>query len=282
MSKEDIDVKSVTQNTRELATVQWESLSFNDRKFALGEQWAIFGRRTAVDMWHLGRGLRSIRNEMRHGEFRPFLAEIGMGRTMAQECMALFDGYQMTALRSFATKDAALRALPPKRAKGESAEKSALADSSGHENKDLQGVGAEKSAPGPGVTTFVPAEPDRETALDEAEAKAEREAAERAEAEREASDERFAIITQEYPGDVIEGWRAQYASDQAALRKAAELHRADVQAVKDGLKRERRAERKCKDICDALLAATPSTLQAVHDDVLARFFGVRRKGGMAA
>ena len=39
----------------------------------------------------------------------------------------------------------------------------------------------------------------------------------------------------------------------------------------------KRQERKARDVCDALLAATPSTCMDVVDEVLAKFFGVARK-----
>ena len=55
------------------ADADWAALSFDDRKGAFGEQWQSFARRTLTEAWHLGRRLRSLKDEMRHGEFGPYL-----------------------------------------------------------------------------------------------------------------------------------------------------------------------------------------------------------------
>ena len=52
---------------------------------------------------------------MQHGEFGPYLAEIGMEPRTAQRFMAIGDGIQIRQLVAFASVDEALKSLPPKR-----------------------------------------------------------------------------------------------------------------------------------------------------------------------
>ena len=67
----------------------------------------------------MGCGLRSIKNEMPHGEWLPFLDDIGMKPDTARRFMRLAE-YQIAQLVLFGSVDAALKALLKKRPRPES------------------------------------------------------------------------------------------------------------------------------------------------------------------
>ena len=234
----------------------WAAMRFDARKGAIGERWYSFQRRTLADAWDIGRGLRSVKDEMQHGEFRPYLAEIAMNRETARRFMALAETYEMTQLVSFASVDDALKALPPARPKEEP-----------------------KAAPAPEPAE--PADPPAEAVtgdvidgVDPAAEAAMNEAAAEAEIDpvqiREDRLERLAIRTDDIDGDVVEGWA--HKQDAADVR-----HRDDVSAVNEARKTAASDRRELRDVRDALLVVPRGDGDAGIDDVLAKFFGVARK-----
>ena len=240
----------------------WAALSFADRKRAVAERWAAFQRGVRDEAWDIGRGLRAVKNEMQHGEWLPWIREIGMERTAGHRFMALADGYQTAEMLQSATSvESALKALPPKRPKEEPAAGSCSGPSNERTKHEL---------PTKPVTGEVLTEAEGKAAMEDAAAEAE---AETAEAEREAREERLAHRLESAPGKAVDALSGQ-------LDKADARHRDDVGAVKDARKAATTAWRKTRDVCDALLAAKPCECGsgAIHAaDTLARFYGVARK-----
>ena len=244
-SDTDIGEGAMTEVT--VTNTDWQAMPFNARKKEIGERWVGFQRRSLVEGHDIGRGLRAIRDEMQHGEWAPYLAEIGMERTMAHRLMTLADSYQMLQLATFGSVDDALKALAPKRPRDEP-----------ETRRDLQRA--------------ADTEADMQEALHQAEmdeAAAEVQA-ETADADREAREERLAVRLADTDGDAVEVLAEKL--DRADVR-----HGEDVGAVNDARDETALLRRKAQDICDALLAATPSTALDVIDEVLAKFFAVARK-----
>ena len=239
----------------------WAAMRFEDRLGAIGERWRGFQRRTLVDAWDIGRGLRAVKDEMQHGEWMPFLAENGIESRTAQRFMALGEGIQIRQLVAFASVDEALKSLPPKPPKEEPAV----------EPKAEQ-------PPVEPVTFDVMSEAEHDEAElteEEAESAMEEAAAEHEEqrdheAEREARDERLAHRLEAAPGEAVDALSGQ-------LDKADARHRDDVHAVNEARRMAAASLRKCNDVRDALLAIPRGKEAAGVDDVLMRFFLVQRK-----
>ena len=69
--------------------------------------------RTLEEVWRLGKALRAAKEQVRHGQWIPWLERIGIPVRMAQRAMALYDGYpEMRQLSYFDSVQAAMRALP--------------------------------------------------------------------------------------------------------------------------------------------------------------------------
>ena len=234
----------------------WHALPYDQRKSKLQGDWHGFQRRTLVDGWEIGRGLRAVRDEMNHGEWGPWLEDIGMNRKTAFRLMKLGDAYEMSQIETFGTMDAALKALPPKRPKTEP--------------EPVAEVEPEPT-PEPVAPDPAPAhEEDEEEMLQALEAEALEAEAEMRSSELHQRLERLSVR--------IEGKDQEpliVLSDK--LDRADERHRDDVAAVKRATAREQRWNRERDAIRDALLLATPSTCLQVVDDVLAEHFGVARK-----
>ena len=228
----------------------WAAMRFEERQDAVCEKWHGFQRRTLGDAWDIGRGLRTVKDLMQHGEWLPWLDSIGMARETARRFMVLAEELQITQLGEFASVDDALKALPPKRPKPE---------------PTTVDVKPERAAPGPEPPTNA----EEEAAVEEvaAEAEAERDP----EAERDARDERLARRLEDAPGEAVD-----VLSDQ--LDRADVRHREDVDAVNEARKAASDYRRKCTDVCNALLAIPrKGDGQRQIDDVLAKFYGVARK-----
>ena len=225
----------------------WAAMRFDARKGNLGDRWYSFQRRTLADAWDIGRGLRSIKDEMQHGEFRPFLAEIAMNRETARRFMALAETYEMTQLVSFASVDDAIKALPPARPEPQAA-------------PEPQPEPAAEQPP-------EPSEPEAEAAVNEAAAEAE---AATAEADRDARDERLSVRLENADGDAVDALAGQ-------LDRADARHRDDVNSANVARQAAIVERRKNRDVCDALLAVPRGKGDAGIDDVLMRFFLVQRK-----
>ena len=224
--------------------IEWESLEFEDLKPAVADEYHGLQRRTTIDAWNVGRGLRAVRDQMQRGEWSPYLASYGITSSSALRFMALAE-IETRQVGEFPSVDAALKSLPPKRPKERPKE------------------------PDPPA----PADPDT---MDDAEAQAAaEEVATEAERERQEIDtekrqERLAIRLEGTEGGAVDALGRQ-------LDKADTRHRDDIQAVKDMREEVERHRRKARDICDALLRAMPSTALDVIDEVLATHFGVARK-----
>ena len=225
----------------------WAAMRFDARKGNLGDRWYSFQRRTLADAWDIGRGLRCIKDEMQHGEFRPFLADIAMNRETARRFMALAETYEMTQLVSFASVDDALKSLPPARPEPQAA-------------PEPQPEPAAEQPP-------EPSEPEAEAAMNEAAAEAE---AATAEADRDARDERLSVRLENADGEAVDALAGQ-------LDRADARHRDDVSDVNEARKTAAAERRKNRDVCDALLAVPRGKGDAGIDDVLMRFFLVQRK-----
>ena len=264
----------------------WAAMRFGDRQDALVERWHGFQRRTLADAWDIGRGLRAIKNEMQHGEWLPFVASIGMSASTAKRFMGLGEGYQIAQLGRFASVDDALKALPPKRPKEEPAPPptsqpsgrltcptcDGVADETCMRCNGRGWLSSDEVGPPPdepeAVTGDVMSEEESEAAMDEAASEAEAEAD--PEADRETREERLSIRLEGTTGDAVEALSGQ-------LDTADARHRDDVSDVNKARKVAAGKDRRLRDVCNALLAATPSTALEVIDDVLARFFSVARK-----
>ena len=228
----------------------WAAMRFDARKGNLGDRWYSFQRRTLADAWDIGRGLRCIKDEMQHGEFRPYLAEIGMNREAARRFMALAEAYEMTQLVSFASVDDAIKALPPARPEPQAA-------------PEPQPEPAAEQPP-------EPSEPEAEAAMNVAAAEHEAETAER---DRDARDERLSVRLENADGEAVDA-----LADQ--LDRADARHRDDVLSVNEARRMANAVMRTKIDIRDAWLAvprdADAPTLQAMVDDWLATFFNSAR------
>ena len=225
-----------------------ELVPFSERKHRFSERWFGFQRKTLEEYWELGCELDSIMSQMQHGERGPWLAEIGLDKTMANNMRRVSREHEKSKLSTFRGFVAAVKALPPKRSKDEPETESEAFDP-------------------PAATGDVLTEAQAEAAMDEVAVEAQ---AATAEAEREAKDERLAVRLADTDGDAVD-----VLSDK--LDRADGRHREDVTAVNDARQRENAKDRKLRDICDALLTAKPSTALDVIDEVLATFFAVARK-----
>ena len=89
-------------------TTDWKAMQFDDRKEEISQRWYTFQRRTLAEAWDIGRGLWAIKGEMIHGEWLPYITEIGINRETARRFMLLADSYpDITQLVEFASVDEA-------------------------------------------------------------------------------------------------------------------------------------------------------------------------------
>ena len=200
----------------------------------------------------------AVKDEMQHGEWMPWIAEIGMGKDTARRFMWLAEGIEIAQLAQFESVDAALKALPPKRQKEDPAP----------ETKATEPPAESADPPAEAVTGDVLSDAEAEAAMNEA--AAEHEEQRDPAAEREARDERLSVRLENSDGEAVEALAGQ-------LDKADTRHHDDVGAVNDARKAAAVERRKNREICDALLAIPRGKEGNGVDDVLMRFFLVQRK-----
>ena len=73
-------------------------------------------RRTVEQSWHLGAALTELKDSMFHGDWLPWLDEYQVSRDIAQQCMRLFDEYDIQGITAFASVHAALKECRGQRA----------------------------------------------------------------------------------------------------------------------------------------------------------------------
>ena len=232
-----------------------EGLPVNEIDAALGVVWHSFGRRTVVDAWHIGRGLRRVKDG-RGRHFAPYCERIKMTRSWAYNLLKLADSpLAEVSCHCHRTVDGAVKALKaapePTPAPVEAAPESAEP-----EPTPAPAAAAVEAAP-------VDPDPDPEDVIDAVAAEATPDPA----ALREGRLERLAIITEHLDGDVVDAWADRF--DRQAARE-----REHVAANRASAKRERAWKRERADICDAMLTLPPSP---EVDALLAKFFNVARK-----
>ena len=81
---------------------------------AIAGAWHSYRRRTVEDAWRLGKALVVAHEMAMHGEWMPWLADIGMHHEMARRLIRLAKGYaEIPQIVEFGTVDDALKALRP-------------------------------------------------------------------------------------------------------------------------------------------------------------------------
>ena len=236
----------------EIVLTDWKVMTFTERKRELGEQWRGFQRRTRNELYDIALGLRAHRDEMQRGEWYPFLESIEMPAKTGERLLA-FSRCEPDKLSDYSSMHDFLKALPPKKPKE--------VESSTPPAQPAESP-VEKPAPRDEDDDY-----DAEAAAEDAAREAE---AEQAEDEREKRDEKLSILLADTDGDAVETLVKK-------LDAADARHRADVDALTKAKSDANRAKRRERDICNALLKATPSTALNVVDDALLQFFGVARK-----
>lgn len=238
-----------------------EGLKVNEVDAALATVWPTYARRTLADAWGIGRALRRVKDGRTGRAFRDYLDQIKMGRPWAYRLLQLADGYKsLDALADQRSVQGAVKALA---AAPKAAEPPAPA---------AESVYSVDTAPEPTAAARntvqhrehgIP-EPEPAVAIEAVAAEAVDPAA-----DREAALERLAIRTEDIAGDVVDGWAAK-------LDAADERHRGDVAALDVERRIRQGAERRYRDVIDALLAVPRGEGDRGIDDVLAAR-GVARK-----
>ena len=73
--------------------------------------------RTVEEAWHLGKALRTAKEQVRHGQWIPWLNEVGLATRTAQRCMSLHaQDPEMRRVAHFESITAAVHALPAAKA----------------------------------------------------------------------------------------------------------------------------------------------------------------------
>ena len=273
----------------DLATLDALPEGYEAKVEALAAAYRRWGHLEKKAQWMFGRALRDLFNVTPKLQRSALLRRIGIARTTAYRWMELADGYaDLSQLEQVPTADAALKALPPKRPKGDDApsprRRTSVADTTGRLTcPTCDGIdpetcmrcngrgwlSADEVGPPPdepeAVTGEVVSDAEGNAAMDEA--AAEHEEQRDHDAEREEEEERHAM-------------QAEHVDPADEQRKAAQRHRQDVHAVNEARRMAAKDRRKTADVCDAILDAKPCECGsgAVHvADLLARFFGVARK-----
>ena len=264
-----------------VAGPDWEAMKHEHRGQVLADYIAGFRRRSLMEFWIIGRGLEAHRQGLNHGDWGAYLEEIDMRPSTAADLRRLARSYQISEIRRFATKDEALKALKAapvdeKKPTPTPAPPRAPAPRPNHPHVGQPGIvdgGTRTAAPSRivdgGTTVAVPSAPV-EAETDEAVIEAV--AAEATPSPEELRDERLerlAIVTEHVEGDVVDDWAAK-------LDAADERHRDDVTALDVERRIRQGAERRYRDVIDALLAVPRGEGDRGIDDVLAAR-GVARK-----
>ena len=220
---------------------------------AVGVAWESFGRRTVVDAWHIGGGLRRVKDG-RGRHFAAYCEQIGMSRSWAYRLLKIADA-PLAEVCSHGTVDGAVKALKaaPQPQERPTQQPESAADAP-----------AEPDPPARDPDEILEAEGN--AAMNEA--AREHEEQRDHDAEREEEEERHAM-------------QVEHVDPDDEQRKAAQRHREDVAAVNEARRMAAVSLRKCHDIRDAWLVVPRDSdalaLQAMIDDWLARFFSVARK-----
>ena len=245
--------------------------ALRDRERAL-EAVAGCEKSAVISAFRLGGRLQEKKLRLNHGEWRPYLEQIGLGERTASSYIRL--ARQIGSASDLGSSIRATLAALPKRPKEE---EEPPAKTKNFVIVHVDPVTGEKldERPFPGPTykpnpEFQAKEEAR--ARDEIAAREEFEAEAEAmlEAEREARDERLAIRLADTDGDAVDVLNGK-------LDAADARHRADVGAVNDERRAAAAERRKNRDVCDTLLAVPRGDGDTGIDDVLAQFFGVARK-----
>ena len=264
---------------------------FEDRKDAFGRKWQGFQRRTLEEYWELGRELEAIMGQLRHGERGPWLAEIRLSTTVANDMRRIAREYEISELRKFAGFTDAVKALPPARPTPEQkVDKEHPVEQELHDDLgvDLHGVEQEDPVPPPeqkvdkehpveqelhddlgvdlhGVEQEDPVPPQEQKVDKEHPVEQElHDELDRLRDQVEGLEERIAIILEGQDGKAVD---AAFAALDAEKQAHARTHTDRNQA----LARERRKDRLIAGIKRDLLAGKPG------DDLLAHYFGLARK-----
>ena len=233
-----------------------EGLKPNEVDAALAAVWPTYARRTLADAWGIARALRDVKNGRTGRAFRDYLDKIQMGRAWAYRLLQLADGYatlaELSGQRSVQGAVKALAApvysVDPTPAPSRNDAQVAAADGDG---APVEPVEAAPVDPDPDPAAVV--EAVAASVVDPA-------------ADREARLERWAIRTESEDGTEIERLNA-------IIDRKDERHRADVAAGNADRRARQAAERKFRDMADALLSAPGCPTCA---DALAKFAGVQR------
>ena len=222
----------------------WNEIPFNDRLDVVADRWDTHRRRTVTEAWDIGRGLQSLKDIMNHGEWLPYIQSIDIPQRTANDYMRLAE-ISSSANLGPSIKHT-LAALPPKRpTEPESKPPSAEDSAQVHTSEDSEMEAAANQEVRESKDEF---EEYKENAQDE-----EEEIKARREADGEEVEEVKPIDFQK-------------------------LYKENLALVNDMRKRLSGMQGKLNNICDALLPATEFDALDVIDEVLAKFFSVKRKG----
>ena len=225
-----------------------ERMPLDQRVDAIGEAYRGWRCIEVAAAWTFGRALRSIRGNYSKGsgDWGAVLDRIGIEHSRARRYMQIADGHDAAEIARYLTVDAAVKAL---RAAPEPT--------------------PAPVEPEPEPTPAAPVEPVEAAPAAVVEAVA-AEATPTAAELREERLERLAIITEDIDGPVVEVWAAKFDRQAAELRDA-------VRAGNEARKATAAERRKHRDVCDALLEIPVGDGDAGINDVLAKFYGCKRK-----
>ena len=197
----------MTENALAVTGPDWKAMTHEHRGPVLADYIDGFRRHTLVEFWIIGRGLEIHQRGMNQGDWYAYLDSINMRPAMASELRRLARGYPtIEELQRHATKDAAIKALPPATPPAPTVQErtAEIQRSTGPDREQEPAEPGESRTTRENVPVHVPApepepEADPKAVIDAVAAEVELTPAEL----RDQRLERLAIMTEDIDGDVV-------------------------------------------------------------------------------